>query len=145
MSDKIANSPWSKPVDAAPRTLSRLTGMTDLAVPTLPGGCTHKARRMSVSVPDLDRHRYLVFGFPAAGWAANSRARKVGTLAVRQREEQVQLVELTPADAMRRLCVWQVRTSQGAKAKENGHVPGVKPDAFTTRGRRCAPSRIEAA
>ena len=145
MSEKIAHPRWLKPVDGALRALRRLAGMTDLAVPTLPGGRTDKARRTSVSVLDLDGHRHLVFGFPGADSAANARARQVGVLAVRQREEQVQLGELSPADAVRILRVRYLRTSQGAKTMENGHVPDLKPDTFTTRGRRCATFRVEAA
>ena len=98
-----------------------------------------------MSVLDLHGHRYLVFGFPGADWAANARASQVGDLAVRQREEQVQLGELSPADAVQILRVRYVRTSQGAKAMEDGHVPDLKPDTFTTGGRRCAAFRVEAA
>jgi hypothetical protein len=143
MSEKIAHPRWLKPVDAALRALSRVAGMTDLAVPTLTDGRIHKARRTSVPVLDLDGHRYLVFGIPGAD--ASARASQGGGLAVRQREEQVQLGELSPADAVRILRVWYVRTSQGAKTMEDGHVPDLKPDTFTTRGRRCATFRVEAA
>ena len=145
MSEKIAHPRWLKPVDGALRALCRLAGMTDLAVPTLPGGRIHKARRISVSVLDLDGHRYLVFGFPGADWAANARASQVGGVTVRQREAQVQLGELSPADAVWILRVWYVRTSQGAKTMEDGHVPDPTPDTFTTGGRRCATFRVEAA
>lgn len=145
MSEKIAHPRWLSPVDGALRALSHLAGMTDREVPTLPGGRTDKARRTSVSVLDLNGHRYLVFGWPGADWAANARARQMGVLAVRQREERVRFGKLLPADAVRILRVWYVRTSQGAKAMEDGHVPDLKPDTFTTRGRRCAPFRVEAA
>ena len=145
MSEKIARPRWSKPVDAALRGLSRLAGTTDLTVPTLPGGRHDKARRTSVSVLDLDRHRYLVFGFLGADWAVNARARQVGVLALRQREEQVQLGELSHADAVRMLRVWYVRISHGVKTMEDGHVPDLKPATFTTRVRRCATFRVEAA
>jgi hypothetical protein len=118
MSEKIAHPCWLRPLDGALRALSHLAGMTDLEVPTLPGGRTDKAGRTSVSVLDLDGHRYLVFGWPGADWAV---------------------------DAVRILRVWYVRTSQGAKAMEDGHVPDLKPDTFTTRGRRGAPFRVEAA
>jgi hypothetical protein len=145
MSEKIAQTRWLRPVDGALRGLSHLAGVTDLEVPTLPGGRTDKARRTSVSELDLDGHRYLVFEWSGADWAANGRAKQMGVLAVRQREERVQFGKLLPADAVRIVRVWYVRTPQGAKAMEDGHVPDLKPDTFTTRGRRCAPFRVEAA
>ncbi len=66
MSEKIAHPCWLRPVDGALRALSHLAGMTDLEVPALPGGRTDKAGRTSVSVLDLDWHRYLVFGWSGA-------------------------------------------------------------------------------
>jgi hypothetical protein len=118
MSEKIAHPCWLRPVDGALRALSHLAGMTDLEVPALPGGRTDKAGRTSVSVLDLDWHRYLVFGWSGADWAAN---------------------------AVRILRVWYIRTLQGAKTMEDGHSPDLKPDTFTTRGRRSAPFWVEAA
>lgn len=145
MSEKIAQTRWLRPVDGALRASATLAGMTDLEVPTLPAGRTDKARRTSVSVLDLDGHRYLVFEWSRADWAANGRAKQMGVLAVRQREERVQFGKLLPADAVRIVRVWYVRTAQGAKAMEDGHVPNLKPGTFTTRGRRCAPFRLEVA
>ncbi len=146
MPEKVTPPRWLKPLNAALLIVRRLGGMRDLAVLTLPGRRTGKLRRTPVSVLNLDGHRYLLAGFPGADCAANARAAGVGILAARQREEQVRLVELAPADAVPVLGAWPVRLPQGAKImRDAGVVPDFEPDTFAALAGRCAVFRVETA
>jgi hypothetical protein len=142
---------WLKPMNRILMGLQRLgLGMKDLPVLVVPGRTTGKLRRTPVSVLDLDGHRYLLAGFPGADWAANVRALSAtgatGTLAVGRREERVNLVELSPAEAVPVLRAWPVRIPQGAKImKDAGVVPDLEPDSFEALAGRCAAFRIDSA
>jgi deazaflavin-dependent oxidoreductase (nitroreductase family) len=146
VSEKIAPPRWLKPLNAVLLAARRLgLGWTrELPVLTLPGRRTGKLRRTPVSVLDLDGHRYLLAGFPGADWAANARAAGTGTLTIGRREEQVRLVELSPADAVPVLRAWPVRIPQGAKImRDAGVVADLEPDTFAALAGRCTAFLIE--
>jgi hypothetical protein len=68
----------------------------------------------------------------------------VGTLSVGRRDERVQLVELSPTDAVPVLRAWPVRVTPGAKImRDAGVVADLEPDSFAALAGRCAAFRVE--
>ena len=139
---------WLKPMNTVFLALRRLgLGMKELPVLTVPGRKSGKPRSTPLSVLELDGQRYLLEGFPGAGWARNVRAADgLAMLSTGKRREQVRLAELDAQDALPVLRLWPVRLPDGAKIMADaGVVEAVTPEAFEAVAGRCAVFRVEPA
>ena len=118
----------------------------ELAVLTVPGRRTGLPRRTPLTVLDHGGDRYVLGGFPAAEWIRNVRAAGRGTLRVGDRDEQVRLVELDPADVGPIMRRWPEVTPSGVEMmRDAGVIDDVTPEAMAAVAGICPVFRVEAA
>ncbi|MGI5130308.1 nitroreductase family deazaflavin-dependent oxidoreductase [Pseudonocardia sp. CA-107938] len=116
-----------------------------LDVLTVPGRTSGRPRSTPLTVAELDGHRYVLGGFPAADWIKNVRAAGTGTLALHTgTSEEVRLVEVDDAEAETVLRAWPEVTPDGvAMMVDAGVVTGATPDAMAEAVGICPVFRVE--
>ena len=133
MPDEVRPPRWLKPANRVIIALQRLgLAIGTMRLLSVPGRESGRLRTKPVSLLTVDGRRYIVGGFPQAGWVGNARAAGWGILARGRREERV-----TPIEFPRKVphgIQFFVRA---------GIVEAPDPESFAAAAPRCTVFRVE--
>jgi hypothetical protein len=105
---------------------------------SVPGRKSGKLRTTPVSPLTVEGRRYIVGGFPQAGWVKNARAADWAILARGRKEEQVTLLELPPEKRAPILRKFPSKVPHGVQFfVQAGLVKSPDPEAFAEAASRC--------
>jgi deazaflavin-dependent oxidoreductase (nitroreductase family) len=105
---------------------------------SVPGRKSGKPRTTPVSPLTVEGRRYIVGGFPQAGWVKNARAADWAILARGRKQELVTLVELPPEKRAPILREFPSRVPHGVQFfVQAGIVESPDPEAFAEAASRC--------
>lgn len=143
--NRIGPPPWLKELNEGLMAQQEDGSLPfELAVLVVPGRRTGLPRRTPLTVLEHDGQRFVLGGFPAAEWIRNVRAAGRGTLRVGDREEQVRLVEMDPADVGPIMRRWPDATPSGVEMmRDAGVISATTPEALEGVAGICPVFRVE--